>query len=118
MIERTDIISRLATLGYEATEQDNALIEYLIKSVYQSILNECNIDEVPEGLRYVAIDMICGHILKSKLANDSIDVEKAVQSIREGDTSVTYTDPKQFLSNYYDSLIHNKELVKYRRLVW
>lgn len=121
VIEKEEIAIRLATLGYNATTLDDGLIDYLIQSVYQSILNECNVEEVPEGLKFVAIDMICGHILVNKLANGAIDIEKAVQSISEGDTSVTYAsglDPKQFLLDYYNGLIHNKELVKYRRLVW
>jgi hypothetical protein len=121
MIEREQIITRLCTLGYAATENDNPLIDYLIDSVYQSVLNETNCDEMPEGLKFVAIDMVCGQMLTSKLANNQIDVEQAVTSIREGDTSVSYADggdPKEFLKTYYSNLIHNKQLYKYRKLVW
>lgn len=121
MIEREEVITRLCTLGYAATENDNPLIDYLIDSVYQSVLNETNCDEMPEGLKFVAIDMVCGQILTSKLANNQIDVEQVVTSIREGDTSVSYAnggDPKEFLKTYYSNLIHNKQLYKYRKLVW
>lgn len=121
MIERIDIIKRLSTLGYEATSEDDALIDYLIGAVYQSILNDCNINEVPKELKYVAIDMVCGHILQNKLAMGSIDVEKAIKSIKEGDTTVTYadgSDPKSYLSRYYGNLIRNKKLVRFRRLEW
>lgn len=121
MVEREQIITRLATLGYVANESDYPLIDYLIDSVYQTILNETNCDNMPDGLKFVAIDMICGQILNSKLANNQLDIDQAISSIREGDTSVSYavgTDPKEFLKNYYTSLMHSRELVKYRKLVW
>lgn len=122
MIEKEEVIKRLSSLGYEVVEEDDFLIDFLIQSVYQTLLNETNTDEIPDGLRYVAINMICGKLLINKLATDKIEIEKAISSIREGDTSVTYSvgsDPKQFLNDYYQKLTTPiSEIVKYRRLSW
>lgn len=122
IIEKEEVIKRLASLGYEAVSEDDFLIDFLIQAVYQTLLNETNADEVPEGLRYVAINMVCGQLLNNKLAINKIDVEQAISSIREGDTSVSYSggkDPKEFLAEYYQKLtMPISEIVKYRKLSW
>ena len=48
MIE--EIKLRLASLGYEATVEDDGVIQYLIAKVEEEIKNGTNLSEVPEGL--------------------------------------------------------------------
>jgi hypothetical protein len=91
-----DVISRLAAFGYAVTDADMWLINFIIGKVAETIKNECNVDEVPDGLRYVAVDMVCGEFLLAKQGSGQelgIDVEAAVKQIKEGDTQITYAIP-------------------------
>ena len=62
------IINRLNDLGYNYKEsKDKAILEsFVIPKVENHIKNETNQTEVPEELKYVAIDMVCGEFLFAK----------------------------------------------------
>ena len=57
---------RLKSLGYEVEQGDYLALDFLIKKTEQHIKHFCNINEVPECLNYIAIDMVAGDFLKSK----------------------------------------------------
>ena len=122
MIDREKIIKRLASLGYEAIEEDDFLIGFLIESTYQTILNQTNQESIPDELENIAVDMVCGKLLHGKLSMNKIDIEKAVASIREGDTSISYvntSDPQAFLNDFYKNMmLPIRDLIKFRKLVW
>ena len=120
-----DVVSRLGSLGYTATDEDGWAINFLISKAAESIKSGCNTADVPEGLRYVAADMVCGELLQMKKAAgrlEGYDAGAAVRQISEGDTSVTYAVPDGAVT--IDSLIaylinHGKpQLASYRRLTW
>lgn len=115
------IIDRLVTFGYTATEGDTFLIEFLITKITNHIKNYCNILEIPVELEAKAIDMICGEILISKASSGELNIEAAVSSIKEGDTQVSFNsngDLKSQFVNYVQSLTNDKDLNRFRRIVW
>lgn len=128
MIAGVDIKERLASIGYKATEGDDVAIEFAIGKVESYIKNECNIAEVPDGLYHVAVDMVCGEILKAKKATGQLnigdlDLTGAITSVKEGDTQVNF-DANSSISNQVDLLIDSLingakgELICYRKIRW
>lgn len=88
-----DVTKRLESFGYEVTEADNWMIEFLIQKIENSIKADCNINTIPEELHEIAVDMVVGEFLLNKKSRgqlDGFDLEAAVKQIHEGDTSVTF----------------------------
>ena len=120
-----DVVKRLKTFGYEVTANDECLLDFLIEKTENYIKSYCNIDAVPDGLKYFAIERIVGEFLSQKKSIgqlDGIDVEKVVRSISEGDTSVTYAvgDSESALDSVISRLMTRvaQEMLAYRRLSW
>ena len=121
------LIARLADLGYsyDATS-DAGLLLFCQESVENDIKNRINTKSIPDGLEQIYIDMVCGNFLRTKKSCgqlSSFDFEASVQSIKEGDTQVTFIDglsPEQ----QFDALIirmttgHDEDIIRYRRIVW
>lgn len=87
-------------LGIEGAEQ-NDLLEYLLESTEQKILNYCKIKELPAGLENVLIEMAA-----NKYRNQG-----GAKSINIGDTSVTFGDDSNDISKE-----HKAQLNRFRRL--
>lgn len=84
------IIGRLRQLGFSG---DIEHLDFLIAKAKQTILNMTNQCEVPRELRFVLIDMVVGEFLSIKKAQGNLedfDVEAALKTVKQGDTSVTY----------------------------
>ena len=88
-----DVTKRLESFGYEVTEADNWMIEFLIQKIENSIKADCNINTIPEELHEITVDMVVGEFLLNKKSRgqlEGFDLEAAVKQIHEGDTSVTF----------------------------
>lgn len=90
------VIQRLVSFGYSPTEDDAWMIAYTIKGTVNHVLNEINHQTIPDGLFEVVVDMICGEILNAKFLSGqldltALDLSGAVESVREGDTQVTFS---------------------------
>ncbi len=88
-----DVTKRLESFGYEVTEADNWMIEFLIQKIENSIKADCNINTIPEELHEIAVDMVVGEFFLNKKSRgqlEGFDLEAAVKQIHEGDTSVTF----------------------------
>lgn len=88
-----DVTKRLESFGYEITEADNWMIEFLIQKIENSIKADCNINTIPKELHEIAVDMVVGEFLLNKKSRgqlEGFDLEAAVKQIHEGDTSVTF----------------------------
>lgn len=88
-----DVTKRLESFGYEVTEADNWMIEFLIQKIENSIKADCNINTIPEELHEIAVDIVVGEFLLNKKSRgqlEGFDLEAVVKQIHEGDTSVTF----------------------------
>ena len=125
------VIERLASLSYTTTEADTSAIIFLIAKIENHIKNNCNILEIPEGLKQIAVDMVCGYFLfeKKTTAPDSLtsfDLDIAVKQIQEGDTNITFALDKGSTTSEQrlDALIFHlmsygeKDFVSYRCMQW
>lgn len=120
------VLKRLETLGYECAEGDEFLTAFSIQKIENTIKNECNVTEIPDGLKYIAVDMICGEILLNKkqtnLLGDNFSIDSALKSIKLGDTTVQLDDEsdESKLNVLINHLINygTDEFICYRKLKW
>lgn len=121
-----DVKARLAVLGYVVQPEDVWALAYCIDRAAQDICNACNLDAVPDGLHYAQVDRACGEFLQAKFSTGKLSEETAqaaVQSIKEGDTTVqlsTGSSLTQRMANVIAALqkAGESEFAKYRKLVW
>ena len=122
------VLKRLDSFGYEIKESDAWMIGFAMQKVENTIKNECNISEIPDGLFHTAVDMSCGEFLLAKkqtgqLELGDLDLTGAISSIKEGDTQINFdagsSDESRFnqLVNY---LMNQGEgdLICFRKIRW
>jgi hypothetical protein len=120
-----EVKQRLTAFGYTVPAADDWMIGFCIDKVQTHIKNSCNVAEVPEGLRPVAIDMVCGEFLFGKKQSGQsvgIDFEAVVKSVAEGDTTINF-DASNSAETKYDALIsylmHSEvDFAAYRCIKW
>lgn len=123
-------IELLHAMGIWFPETDPLLL-FSVNLVTERILNETNQAEIPEGLTYIAVEMIVGEYLKIKKSTGTLDVENidlnaAIRSIQEGDTNITFAigegtqTAEQRLDSFIDSLTDSSRsgILRYRKMVW
>ena len=126
------VVSRLAMLGYQATEQDKPVIDYLTGKCRVTLLASIHHKDVPDGLIYTLVDMVAGSFLQDKLAAGGLKIEGMdfstdTKSITEGDVSVTFAGANDGISSpegrflaTLDGMVHPSEKIlgAFRRLKW
>ena len=125
-----DVIALLDALNV-AGAADDPLLPYMVNSVTERVKNETNQSELPEGLHYVAVELVVGDYLTFKknagqLEIDGLDLEAAVKQIQEGDTNTVFAigdgsqTPEQRLDTLIARLTHDRsrEFIRFRRIQW
>lgn len=126
------VVSRLAMLGYQATEQDKPAIDYLTGKCRVTLLASIHHKDVPDGLIYTLVDMVAGSFLQDRLADGGLEIEGLdfstdTKSITEGDVSVTFagandgtSSPEGRFLATLDGMVHPSEKIlgAFRRLKW
>jgi len=122
------VILRLVSFGYTPTEEDAWMIAFTIKGTVNHVLNEINHKTVPEGLVEVVVDMVCGEVLNTKFLSGqldmtNLDLDGMIQSVTEGDTTVSFStegSDESKLKGLLSWLIQGKgsDLLCYRRMRW
>lgn len=129
MVERQDVIDRLAQLGYTATADDNDQIDFELQKIINYTLNYCNIQEVPEIVELRLIDRVCSDFLYYKKNSGSLEgfnYDAVIKQIKEGDTSITYAvgQGEDTPENRFDSFVkqlergYDKWITPHRKLRW
>lgn len=126
------ILNRLLSLGYKPSEADSWMITFCIQKVENHIKNSCNISEIPDELKEIEIDRICGEFLFSKKqsgqlnAENGFDVEMAIKQVQAGDTNVTFAvgEGSETLETKLNALISyllnygEGDFICYRQIKW
>lgn len=122
------VIQRLVSFGYLPVEDDAWMIAYTTKGTVNHVLNEINHQTVPDGLFEVVVDMICGEVFNAKFLSGQLDLTAldfsgAVESVREGDTQVTFNSGESDSAKAQELfrwLISGKgcDLLCYRKMRW
>lgn len=96
MVDVNKVKERLLSFGYEAGMEDDSILAFCIEKVENGIKANLNRPEVPEGLRCVCIDMVCGEFLQLKRSfspenfSEILDLGAAVKQIQTGDTNTVF----------------------------
>lgn len=126
------ILKRLLSFGYKPSEEDSWMITFCMQKVENHIKNSCNISEIPDGLKEIEIDRICGEFLFSKKqtgqlnADNGFDVEMAIKQVQAGDTNVTFAigEGAETLESKLNALIlyllncGESDFICYRQIKW
>lgn len=131
MFDTESVKDRLKCFGYEVKADDEFALTFCVEKVQNTIKNEINWQNVPEGLEHIATDMAAGEFLLSKKTFapeelEGIDFEYAVKQIQTGDTNTVFVTgegsltPEQRLNAFINYLLSygKTEFNSYRRLRW
>lgn len=127
LFDKQAVAERLKSFGYEVADDDDWMLTFCMETVTKTIMNQCNVSTIPEGLIPTAIDMTCGEFLFAKkqtgqLQIGDLDLSGAVTSISQGDTSVSFDSgmsDEEKLNALISYLMGRKgDLVCYRRMYW
>lgn len=129
MIEKAK--KRLESFGYEVKAGDELALTFCIEKTRNTIKNETNQREVPQGLEHIATDMTVGEFLLSKKTfapGDiaGLDLDYAVKQIQTGDTNTVFAvgegsnTPEQRLNTLINYLLGygKTEFAAFRRIKW
>ena len=126
---REDVVTLLAALGV-AGAAENPLLDLVINQVQWRIKNLTNLQEVPEGLVGLAVQMAAGEFLSMMKGSGQLEgfelEEAAIKQIQECDTNTVFSvgdgsyTPEQRLNSLIDFLINGQigEIYRYRKMVW
>lgn len=122
------VVERLVSFGYRPTTADAWPIAFTMQKAQNHILNEINHSTIPDGLIEVFVDMVCGEFLMVKYQSgtldlDSLDLDGMIQSVTEGDTTVSFSNEgsgEAKLNGLLNWLVQGKgcDLLCYRRMRW
>jgi hypothetical protein len=121
-------VERLVSFGYVPTEDDAWMIAFSTQKTVNHILNEINHLKVPVELHEVVVDMICGEVLNAKFLSGQLDLEGLdmdgmIQSVAQGDTTVSFSaegSDESKLKGLLNWLVQGKgcDLLCYRKMRW
>ncbi len=126
------IALKLRILKWEEQEDDSQLLELLVEKVIDGINNFTNqnytLETIPSTIKNIVIDRTIGEFLflkKNSGALPEIDSKIIEKQLQVGDTSITYVTEgiltsEQRLDKIINYLINigEKDLIKFRRLIW
>ena len=117
---------RLEAIGYSVAEFDETVISYIVDTVVNDFLVDTNLTELPEEVKPILSDVVCGKFLQLKRSSNQLDISNldfdAVTSVSMGDTSVSFganNDSARF-DAFVDSLLNVGKGVNacYRKIKW
>ena len=119
------VLKRLESFNYAVKESDAFAIAFAITKGENHYKNQCNISEIPDGLKENLCDVCCGEFFKGYYAAGKLDIPtiaKGISSVKLGDTQLSFDTSKggADFESLLDDLISGKEgdLACYRTIRW
>lgn len=110
-------LEKLKALLGIADESKDAVLDFIIVDVEETIKNYCQIEEVPQGLINTAYRMAMDLYRNENIGSEDCALG-SVSSITEGDTSTSF---RQYADdNFKDTVLKNykPQLNRYRKVVF
>lgn len=110
-----DELKNLLGIDLDDNTKDSILL-FIMNDIEETVLNYCNLEEMPKGLINTAYRMSIDLYRNENLGDEMVPLG-SITSISEGDTSVSY---KSNTAEFKDTLLKNyrTQLNRYRKLVW
>lgn len=102
-------------LNIKNEDMDDILLVH-IDIAKNSVMNYCNINELPSALNYTLCQIVVDAYLQNRNKIDSGKVVGNVSSISEDGRSVSFTNGTEFQSTVNDIISGVNELRRYRKL--
>lgn len=125
------VMQRLESFGYTVKDSDEFIISFSMDKVSNTIKNDINAAEIPEGLEHIAVDMVVGEFFQAKKTFqpddlDGFDLGYAVKQLSTGDTTTTFaigegteTDESRLTAFINYLLSYGKgQMSRFRRMRW
>ena len=101
------VVNRLVSFGFTPTNADVWSIAFSIEKSVNHVLNQINHSTVPDGLVEITVDMACGEFLDAKFMSgqldmSGLDLDGIIESIHEGDTTVSFGQDGSDSSKFKD----------------
>ena len=103
-------------LGISNDSSFDIILQTYISMTIQTVLNYCNISELPSALNYVVCLMTAETYREVVSKNNVGEVVGAVNSISEGGRSVSFGGTSDFKVAIEDKVSHKTELNRYKKL--
>ena len=103
-------------LGISNDSSFDTILQTYISMTIQTVLNYCNISELPSALDYVVCRMTAETYKDITSKNNIGEVVGNVHSISEGGRSVSFGDSSEFRVAIEDKVSHKTELNRYKKL--
>jgi hypothetical protein len=112
-----EVLKPLLGLAVSDTSQD-AVLTFILEDVQEVILNYCNLDELPNGLKNTAYRMAMD-LYRNEGVGDADGAGGNVTSIKEGDTQVNF-GATRYEATFAASVLKDylPQLNRYRKLGW
>ena len=111
-----DFISTIKSMIGISDESLDAILRIYVATVTQSILNYCNIDELPSALNYILCQMVADTYNEMKSRSGTGSVVGNVSSISEDGRSVSFTNGSEFKVAIDDRISKTRELNRFKKL--
>ena len=111
-----DFISTIKSMIGISDESLDAILRIYVATVTQSILNYCNIDELPSALNYTLCQMVADTYNEMKSRSGTGSVVGNVSSISEDGRSVSFTNGSEFKIAIDDRISKTRELNRFKKL--
>lgn len=115
-IETFDFLSNVKLFLGISDESEDGIIQFLIATVNQEILNYCNINELPSALNYTLCQMVADLYRDNKKNNASNAIVGNVSSVSEDGRSVSFTNGTELKTSIEDRITRTAELKRYKKL--
>lgn len=111
-----DFLSTIKVMLGISDESADAILRIYIQTVSQSILNYCNISELPSTLNFILCQMVVDIYNDMKSRSSTGSVVGNVQSISEDGRTVSFTNGSEFKTVIEDRIAKTRELNRYKKL--
>lgn len=111
-----DFLRTVKTLLGLTDDSIDSLLTVYVDMTRQSILNFCNISELPTALNYTLCAMVADTYRELKSANTTGEVVGNVSSISEDGRSVSFSSGQEFKRSVEDKISRTQELIRYKKL--
>lgn len=111
-----DFLSNTKLLLGISNDTDDKILQFLISTVTQEILNFCNISKLPSALNYTLCQMVMDIYRDNQKSNSNNLVVGNISTISEDGRSVSFTNGVELRTSIEDRIARTTELKRFKKL--